>query len=523
MLSPTAAPAKTKTNNHITSVENMLPNAKQGISIRLESISKRFGNVLANDAVNVNIAAGTVHALLGENGAGKSTLMRILAGYHQPDGGSIKLNGNPVTINSQVQARKLGIGMVHQRLSLVPSLTVLENILLGDSKTSFIIDAKKAYKQISAKMAELGFTFDLFSPVWRLTSAEQQKVEIFKLLWKDAQVLILDEPTSQLSPLEAEEVLSVVRDLASSGRTVILITHHIEEILKFASEITILKNGQSLSTHKASQIKAADLAKLMIDDSVNQIQKIPAKTKNEIYLKLDNISLHQSANNRRLTNINLELLKGEVLGIAGLTGSGQDEIAGILSGQIIPNSGTLYLEGKELPWKVLQDPCLCAAHIPAHQFYGSIPSMSLIDNFLLRDISNKQSLMLNKKHIQEKAEKHINQFQIRPNNPSNLAGNLSGGNLQRMIIARELNKDANLVIAVNPCAGLDMAATQYVLQELRNFANQGKTVVLISPSLDEMLLVSDRIAVVCAGKITGVKDTCEISSESIGLMMGGLE
>lgn len=496
----------------------------RSLQIRFDGLTKRFGSLIANHDITCEIKSGGIHAFLGENGAGKSTLMKILAGYYQPDAGSIYINGEQVVLKSPAEARRLAIGMVHQQFMLVPSLTVLENILLGDPATPMILNRKVQAAKVKEKAALYGIDLDLHLPVSRLNMAQRQKVEILKLLWRDARILILDEPTSQLAPFEAEDILQTMTQLAQSGKIVILITHHIEELRKFASVITVLRQGRLVANLSAETVKAEELARIMIGADVSI--PVPAETsKTDITrLMLKGVNLKISVNNRALHGIDLHIRAGEVHGIAGVTGSGQDELAGILAGHIIPEQGYLFMDGVKTNWARLRHPENCCAYIPADSKKGSIANLSLLDNLLLRKIHQKEFLagpFIKNSDVAEMAQERLSAFDVKPKHISTLGGSLSGGNLQRLILSREFDKPASMMIAVNPTAGLDLAMSLGIRQKLRQYVASGRSVVLVSPDLDELLQTCDRISVMFGGRIGGTENVRDLSAESLGLLMGG--
>ncbi len=494
--------------------------------VQFESITKRFGNVLANDSISCKIVAGGIHAVLGENGAGKSTLMKILGGHYQPDSGSLLLNGNPAKFRSPVEARQAGIGMVHQQFTLVPSMTVLENILLGDVNNPFILRTKDQADQVKAKAKEFGIELDLFTPVWRLNIAERQKVEILKLLWRDSKILILDEPTSQLAPFEAEDILLTMDRLANEGRIIVLVTHHIEEILRFSSHVTVLRKGRCIANLETKTVHAQELAKLMVDTvTVPTTLKADAPVQFP-RLSIKDVNVHPSPRHRSLNHVSLDLYSGEVLGIAGVIGSGQDEIASLLTGHLQPSKGSLMIDGHKASWQSLRNPKNAAAYVPADAKKHSVVTLSTCENSVLRDVHHRKfsrGPFLKSRLIEEIAGNRIAAFDVRPNNLHVQCGSLSGGNLQRLILARELDSAAPILVAVNPTAGLDLAMSTRIAIELKNAAASGKSVVLISPDLQELLGICDRILVMCSGSVVGVERVEDLDAESLGLLVGGVK
>ncbi len=498
------------------------------LTICCDHITKHFGPVIANDSVSCTIESGGIHAFLGENGAGKSTLMKILSGYYQPDAGSIHINGEPVSLKSPADARRLGIGMVHQQFTLVPSLTVLENILLGQADTPMILRPKKQAAAIAEKAAQYGINLDLHAPVSRLNMAEKQKVEILKLLWRNARILILDEPTSHLAPLESAEILSTMARLSMSGKIVILITHHIEELLKFAKMISVLRQGKLVANFSAESVQAEELARLMIGESFNA--EIDGKiysfeTENNVAnLELRGVNVKSSPTNKALKDLNIEIKSGEVHGIAGVMGSGQDELTAVLSGHLLPEKGEVFIKGQRSAWKDLSTPHKSVSHIPADAKRGSLPNLTLLENMLLRGIHKQELLFgpfIKQKEAERMTKERIETFDVRPKHTFALGGSLSGGNLQRLILAREFAKSAPLMVAVNPTASLDLAMSLRIRKDFRKYAADGKSVLLISPDLDELLKTCDRISVMFGGRVVGTEHVSNLNAESLGLLMGG--
>jgi simple sugar transport system ATP-binding protein len=493
--------------------------------LKLDSISKAFGSLRANDRVSCEISSGGIHALLGENGAGKSTLMKVLCGYYQPDAGAMYLNEKRLILNSPTDARRLGIGMVHQQFTLVPSLTVLENVLLGDKRTPFLLDLKKAGERVSNVAAQFGFDIDVYLPVWRLSMAERQKVELLKLLWRDARVIILDEPTSQLAPFEAEDILQTVQALARQGRIVVFISHHLDEILRFADNITVLRKGQLVANVSSMSVQADELARMLVDKLPPITPRIRTLRAPSAKIALSSVSIKSNGKHRPLNNISLELYPGEILGVAGVVGSGQDELAEILAGHLLPDSGSLAIDGKATAWTALKNPRSSAAYIPAEPRKCSIMDLPISANLVLRDIhrtANTFSIFLRQSRLKNIVDRRFKIFDINPRDPETLAGNLSGGNLQRVFLAREFSHVSPVLVAVNPSAGLDVSMSQRVRTELRKQASNGRAVVLVSPDLHELLDTADRVAVLCAGKLIGIEAVEDLNQQSLGLLLGGI-
>jgi len=496
-------------------------------TVVFDSVTKRFGDMLANDGISCEVAQGGIHSFLGENGAGKSTLMKILSGLCRPDAGRIILDGKPVAFRSASEALNAGIGMVYQHFTLASSMSVLDNILLGDNSPSFFINRNILKERVEKKAKSFGFDFDLDMPVWKLSISECQKLEIFKLLWKDVRILILDEPTSQLAPFEAEDILSIMSHMANNGRTVLMISHNIEEVLRFPSQVTVLRKGRCISTVNARTVSVSEVARMMIGELPARAPK-PVKVRTcSPVAQLKNVVIYPSANTRRINNINMDIYPGEVLGVAGVAGSGQYELANILTRHLKPDQGSFHINAEIASKETWRGPERTTAHIPADPINkGSIQSLSLMNNLFIHDILQQRFCngpFLNLSEMREESGNRLKRFQVQPRDPDIPCSALSGGNLQRLILARELACKAPLLVAVNPTSGLDFSATISVREEIRSYAHKGNAVVLISPNLMELLSICDRIVVLCAGEVAGIEDTEDLDSESLGLLMGGVD
>lgn len=486
-------------------------------------MSKRFGATIANDSISFDVVDGGIHAIIGENGAGKSTLSKILYGYYKPDSGSICLDGSPLELHAPSDARKLGIGMVHQQLALIPSLSGFENVVLGDPKLTFAFSKTKLENLVQSKADELGFKIDLTCPVSHLGIADRQKLEIFKLIWRDARVLILDEPTSQLTPFEAEEVLSIARELAESGRIVILITHHINEVINFAKHVTVLRQGRCISTIEASTVTCEELAKLMIDLDCSLRIKEGAQSAGLNLLSLKNVNTKGSEGSHPLHNISFDVRAGEIVGVAGISGSGQSELGRLLAGLLQPSSGQVINQGKPIGRTIGLPVC----YIPSEQKQAYAPGLSVAANCFLKSLDSSTLHkrrpwgFINRALMERHATEIIELFDITPTLSDIPAGVLSGGNLQRLIIGRELSTEANVIVADNPCAGLDAAMAMRVRYELRKAALAGRGVVLISPDLEELITTCDRIVAMFNGRISGEQKAEQFDYQSLVASMGG--
>lgn len=494
------------------------------VGLRFANISKRFGDVLANDNITFDVERGTIHAIVGENGAGKSTLTKILYGYYRADSGSLFMNGKPLNLSSPADARRLGIGMVHQQLALLQSLRGFENVVLGDPRIPFYFSKRELEKRVLRKAQALGFNLDLSCPVADLGVADRQKLEIFKLLWRDAQVLILDEPTSQLTPLEADEILKLISDLAAAGKTVLLITHHISEVMRFAKRITVLRKGKCVTTIDTNSVECDELAKLMVESSSiisTPIKKAQNTDDLKPLLSLKEICTNSSRSKYSIKDISLDLRAGEIVGVAGISGSGQYELGLVIAGLLGTASGEISsCLHKDKFGRTGEN----VSYIPGVQEHAVAAELSIATNCFLKKVSDKKSQTLGfikSKTIQNQTREVVSSFQVTPAMPEIPAKGLSGGNLQRLIVGRELASKASIVVADNPCAGLDLATSMRVLQALRQTAEEGRAVLLISPDLEELIKTCDRIIVMFNGRIVGEQRSGHFDYHALAVLMGG--
>lgn len=491
---------------------------KAALSLGFFQVTKRFGPTLANDRVSFTVESGGIHAIVGENGAGKSTLTKILYGYYGPDSGAIYLNGEKLRLDSPADARKLGLGMVHQQLALVPSLTGFENVVLGDPALPFAFYKKALFKRAKEKARQLGFDLDLSRPVGSMSIAERQKLEIFKLLWREARVLILDEPTSQLTPLEAEEILSLLASLAKAGRIVILITHHISEVLRFASCVTVLRKGKCVTTRRTEQLSKSELAGLMVEGGQVLDLESASQSAKQIVMQLKAVSAACKKSGKEVREIDLTVSAGEVLGVAGISNSGQNELGLLLAGLLNHDSGEIDFVKASKTSRAER-----VSYIPSEQSHAIAPELPLSANCFLKTINKTWSQsfgFIKEELVHKQSAEIIEAYGVSPDCAKLPARALSGGNLQRLIIGRELTADTDVVVADNPCAGLDVAASNKVLQALRQ-ASSTRGVVLISPDLEELTATCDRIIVMFNGRIHAELSKEEFDYQTLALLMGG--
>lgn len=493
--------------------------------VEMRNIVKHFPEVLANDHINFKVRAGEVHALLGENGAGKTTLMNILYGIYSADEGEIFINGEKVQIESPRDAINLGIGMVHQHFMLIDTLTVLENIALS-LETPFWKPLDKVRTIVKDVMEKYGLKVDLDAKIWQLSTGEKQRVEIIKIICRGAQILILDEPTSVLTPTEARELFKFLRKMANEGKAIIFVTHKLKEVMEVSDRVTVLSRGKVVATLKTSETNESMLAKMMVGrDVIFELEKTPSIIGDPI-LRVEKLRVLNDQGVLAVKDVSFTVHSGEIYGIAGVAGNGQKELVEAIVGLRRKISGKIFINEMEIeklnPRNISE---MEIAFIPEDRRMGYIPNMNVAENLVLRSYDREpfsRWMFLNYKVIKEYAQKLIDKYKIVTPNEMVMAKLLSGGNLQRMILARELSIGKKLIIAVHPTYGLDVGSTEYVRKLLLKRRNEGSAILLISEDLDEVLALSDRIAVMFEGEIVGEAEAEIANIEKIGLMMAGV-
>lgn len=495
--------------------------------VELKSITKRFPGIVANDSISLKLHKGEIHALLGENGAGKSTLMNILFGLYQPDEGSIEIDGKPVQIDNPNKAIEYGIGMVHQHFKLVQPFTVTENIILGMEPTHGIsLDHKSAAAKIKDLSEQYGLKVDPYAKIQNISVGMQQRVEILKTLYRGAQILIFDEPTAVLTPQEITELMDIMRRLVAEGKSIILITHKLKEIMHISDTVTIIRRGKVIDTVKTSESNPNQLAEKMVGRNVTfKVDKQPAQL-GETVMSVNDIRLTSKAGVSILNGLSFDIKAGEILGIAGVDGNGQSELIEVITGLRSPDQGSIKVLGKEVAG---QKPRVVAesgvAHIPEDRHkHGLVLDFSMSENFVLETYYKEpysRRGFLNFDAIKKQAKRLIEQFDVRTPGITTLARSLSGGNQQKAIIAREIDKDPDVLVAAQPTRGLDVGAIEFVQKQLIAQRDKGKAVLLISFELDEIMNVSDRIVVIYEGKIVGEVLPEQTNDQELGLMMAG--
>ena len=496
----------------------------------MKNITKQFPGVLANDKVNLTLYPGEIHALLGENGAGKSTLMNILTGIYFPNDGSIDINGKPAQISSPKNAVEQGIGMVHQHFKLIESLTVAENILLSSGRCKFALKRKNMEHEITEVSQQFNLAVDASAKIWQLSVGEQQRVEIVKQLFCGADILILDEPTAVLTPQETVEMFKTLRKMAEDGKSILFITHKLYEVMTFADRITVLRGGKSVATMLKSEADQDTLTTLMVGREIKSVTKqSERKAPGGVALKMENVSVMGDKGVPALCGVNLDIRKGEILGLAGVAGNGQRELSEVIAGLRRPTGGTITLNGKDItgitPKKAVDNGI---GFIPEDRMgVGLVGTLDLVDNSMLRDYDSKfcrNHGILRTRNIVSRAEDFVKKYEIKNAGIHKPVSLMSGGNLQKLLIAREVDGETDLLIAAYPVHGVDIGATEAIHKILVEQREKGAAILLISEDLEELFELSDRVAAINEGGITGVIEIDEVTQDTfneVGRMMLG--
>lgn len=495
--------------------------------IEMRDITKVFGEFVANDKINLHLRKGEIHALLGENGAGKSTLMNMLAGLLEPTSGEIAVNGQVVNLDSPSKAASLGIGMVHQHFMLVEAFTVAENIILGSELTkNGVLDIAGASKEIKALSERYGLAVDPSAKVADISVGAQQRVEILKTLYRGADILIFDEPTAVLTPSEIEELMAIMKNLVKEGKSIILITHKLDEIRAVSDRVTVIRRGKSIETVKIAGATNADLAEMMVGRSVSFKTEKKASQAKEVVLSIKDLVVNENRGVPAVKNLSLDVRAGEIVGIAGIDGNGQSELIQAITGLRKVESGSIELKGDSIvglhPRQITE---LSVGHVPEDRHRdGLILEMMISENIALQTYykePHSKNGILNYSNITSYAKKLMEEFDVRAASELVPAAALSGGNQQKAIIAREIDRDPDLLIVSQPTRGLDVGAIEYIHKRLIEERDNGKAVLVVSFELDEILNVSDRIAVIHDGKIQGIVSPETTNKQELGVLMAG--
>lgn len=498
------------------------------VVVQMKDIVKKFGDFTANDHINLTVHKGEVHAILGENGAGKSTMMNVLCGLYRPTSGQIFINGKEVQFTSPKDAIDIGIGMVHQHFMLIQPFTVADNIILGvEPVKGLVIDHKTAGEKVAELSERYGMKVDPDAKVEDISVGMQQRVEILKVLYRGADTLILDEPTASLTPQEIEGLMEIIENLTADGKSVILITHKLKEITACADSCTIIRQGKYIRTVKVDEVNENELAAMMVGRDVNFKVDKKEMTPGEVVLDVRGVHARDYRDVEILRGLNLQVRRGEIVGLAGVDGNGQTELVEVLTGLRKAESGSVTVLGKDVFNKSPRETFESGiSSIPAdRQKHGLILDFSNEDNLILQHFEEEPYStrgFLNRKAIREHAEELTEKFDIRPRGSEGApAGTLSGGNQQKVIIAREVTNDKELLIAVNPTRGLDVGAIEFVHKYLVEQRNRNRAVLLVSFELDEIMSLSDRIEVIFDGQITGSVPGKDADEKELGFMMAG--
>ncbi len=497
------------------------------MALEVRNIVKRFPGVLANDHVNFSLRKGEVHALLGENGAGKTTLMNIIYGLYHPDEGDIFVDGQKVTIDSPHDAIRLGIGMVHQHFMLVPVFTVAENLILGAEPTKgWSLDLAAARKAVRRLSEQYGLEVDPDAVVEDLPVGVQQRVEILKALYREAKVLVLDEPTAVLTPQEVEELFVIMRQLTERGVSIIFITHKLKEVLAIADHITVMRRGKVVGTTTPAETSEQGLAAMMVGrEVVLQVEKAPAQPA-DVVLEVRDLHVEDERGLLAVDGVNLEVRAGEILGVAGVQGNGQTELVEAITGLRHIRGGKVLLGGQAVPPRA---PRFLIEHGMGHipedrQKHGLVLSYTIADNLVLCTYYKPpfaKGMQRNQAAVVENARRLVEQFDVRTPSIFTTAGSLSGGNQQKVIVAREFSRPLKLLVANQPTRGLDVGSIEYIHKRIIQMRDQGAAVLLVSAELDEIMSLADRIAVMYHGKIVAVLEAGKATRTELGLLMAG--
>ena len=497
-------------------------------AVHMTGVVKRFPGVVANDGVEFDVRKGEVHALLGENGAGKSTLSNILTGLYRPDEGTIELDGVPVSFASPKAALDAGIGMVHQHFRLVQPFTVAENVVLGTPQTPFTINAGDVNKQVAELALRFDMAVDPAARIWQLSVGEQQRVEILKVLHRGAQVLILDEPTAVLTPIEAEALFRTLRTMTAEGRTVIFISHKLDEVMSVSDRITVLRGGRTVGTVETKSTSARELASMMVGRSVefNRVVRGRPGNPRDVVLSVQGVNGNDDRGRQALHNVNITVGRGEIVGVAGVAGNGQRELAEVIAGMRPATDGSVSVGGNTLPnGKARAAIAGGLAHVPEDRLHtGLAAGMSVEDNMALKTYRTpllSRFGMLRRNAMTEQATELVTRYDVKTPDTATPVRLLSGGNVQKVLLSREFSTNPLVLVAASPTRGLDVGAIETVRNRLVEAADAGVGILLISEDLEEIMSLADRITVMYEGRIVADIPAANASREQIGMLMGG--
>ncbi len=518
--------------NSNTPTVSSAPNESSHLALKLSGISKHFGPIKANEDIHLDVKKGHIHGIIGENGAGKSTLMSIIYGFYEADKGDIHIDGQAVTIRSSHQAIDLGIGMVHQHFMLIEPFTVLENIILGAEGSALLKESEyKARKKLVNIANEYGLEVPLDDIVENLSVGMQQRVEILKALYRGANILILDEPTGVLTPQEADDLFDVLRFLKSKHVTILIITHKLREIMAITDEVSVMRQGKMVAHRETAKTSTEALAELMVGRKVRQAIHKPDVTKGDTLLQVENLSICDSKGITRVKKANFSLAAGEVVGIAGVSGNGQSELLQALAGILPFQEGCIHIKDQVLTPKTLASPATMRqfglAHVPEdrHKMGLILPFPAYQSAILGYHHAHQYNhrITMNQTHMRDEYHERATKFDVRPTDPHLKSANFSGGNQQKIVLAREMEVSPDILLIGQPTRGVDIGAIEFIHQRIIAMRNEGKAILLISVELEEIMALSDRIIVMCDGIITGEVAAHEADEKTLGLLMANAQ
>ena len=494
-------------------------------AIEMADISKSFGNIKANENVNLTIYEGEIHALLGENGAGKSTLMNMLSGIYSPDSGSIFIYGQKQSFSSPSEPIELGVGMIHQHFKLIDVLSAKENIILGQ-KGRQIIRGKALSKEIRSISDKYRLDIDPNKKVYNMSVGEKQTLEIIKVLYRGAKILIMDEPTAVLTPQEIKRLFKIMQNMKEQGNSIIIITHKMNEVMEISDRVTVLRKGRSIATVETAGTTSKELVEMMVGKSVElAIDKPISKRSEKPMLELDEVTVLDADKRYTLKEVSLEVFGGEILGVAGLAGSGQKELCETIAGLMKTNSGRIYFEGENIVDKSPREIINLGVRmgfIPEDRLgMGLVGSMDIVDNIMLKDYQKRPGIFISKKEMLPKAEEIVERLEIVTPGMDKPVRKMSGGNIQKVLLGREIDSNPKLLITAYPVRGLDIGASYKIYDLLNEQKQKGVAVLFIGEDLDILLEICDRIAVIYDGMVTGIVETDKTSKEEVGILMAG--
>ncbi|WP_313526779.1 ABC transporter ATP-binding protein [Anaerotignum sp.] len=492
-------------------------------AIEMKNISKAFGSVKANENVNLTVYNGEIHALLGENGAGKSTLMSMLSGIYTPDSGTISIQGKEVEFSSPKDSIALGIGMIHQHFKLVDVMTAKENMVMGSKGIS--LRGKQLTKEMQTICDKYGLDIKPDKKVYEMSVGEKQTLEIIKVLYRGAKILILDEPTAVLTPQEIKRLFTILKNMKEQGCAIVIITHKLNEVMEISDRITVLRRGQSIETVETKDVEVNPLIEMMVGKKVDLELDRPHCSQDKALLKVDGLYVSTKENKHALEDINFDLFAGEILGIAGVAGSGQKEICETIAGLLPADKGRIFFEDANILGKTPRDIIhlgIRMGFIPEDRLgMGLVGSMDMVHNMILRDYPNQPGFFLRRKESTKKAERLVEQLEILTPGVHHPIKKLSGGNIQKVLLGREIDSNPKVLITAYPARGLDIGASYKIYDLLNEQKKKGVGVLFIGEDLDVLMALCDRIMVFCGGKMTGIVNPEEITKEDIGLLMAG--